>query len=52
MMAWKKMKVRGPKAKYACVEKFRAITHTMFFLNFTIIDEFERKYLEVVIEDE
>jgi hypothetical protein len=25
-MAWKKMQVRGPNARYACVEKFRAIT--------------------------
>ena len=25
-MAWKKMQVRGPNVRYACVEKFRVIT--------------------------
>jgi hypothetical protein len=26
VVLWKKMQVRGPKARYACVEKFRVIT--------------------------
>jgi hypothetical protein len=25
-MDWKKMEVRGPKARYACVDQFRVIT--------------------------
>jgi hypothetical protein len=33
-MAWKKMQVRGPKARYACVEKFMAIT--LFYGPYTI----------------
>jgi hypothetical protein len=29
-MLWEKMQLRGPKAMYACVEKFRAITSGIF----------------------
>jgi hypothetical protein len=36
---WKKMQVRGPKAMYACVEKFRVITishHSLIFFSFIL----------------